>query len=91
MGPSLLLNEYRRLFHRVQSGQGVGADHSPPSNAKVKSGWSYTSSPPICLPDVVKNNFAFYVHITVAGYKVSSYDRICGQAYSLLNFVNCIL
>jgi len=25
------------------------ADHSPPSSAKVRSKWSYTSTPPICL------------------------------------------
>jgi hypothetical protein len=25
------------------------ADHSPPSSAKVKNVWSYTSTPPICL------------------------------------------
>jgi hypothetical protein len=29
------------------------ADHSPPSSAKVKNVWSYTSTPPICFHGVV--------------------------------------
>jgi hypothetical protein len=29
------------------------ADHSPPSSAKVKNAWSYTSTLPICLYGVV--------------------------------------
>jgi hypothetical protein len=32
---------------------GHEADHSPPSSAKVKNAWSYTSTPPICLHGVV--------------------------------------
>jgi hypothetical protein len=28
---------------------GREADHSPPSSAEVKSAWSYTSTPPLCL------------------------------------------
>jgi hypothetical protein len=31
------------------------ADHSPPSSAEVKNAWSYISTPPICLQDVVLN------------------------------------
>jgi hypothetical protein len=29
------------------------ADHSPPSSAEVKNAWSYTSTPPIRLHDMV--------------------------------------
>ena len=29
--------------------QGRDVDHSPPSSADVKNGWSYTSTTPICL------------------------------------------
>jgi hypothetical protein len=29
------------------------ANHSHPTNAKVKNVWSYTFTPPICLDDVV--------------------------------------
>jgi hypothetical protein len=29
------------------------ADHSPPSSAEVKNLWSYTSTPQICLHDMV--------------------------------------
>jgi hypothetical protein len=32
---------------------GREADHSPPSSAKVKNAWSYTSTPPICLHGMV--------------------------------------
>jgi len=32
---------------------GHEADHSPPSSAKVKNVWSYTSIPPICLHSMV--------------------------------------
>jgi hypothetical protein len=32
---------------------GREADHSPPSSAKVKNAWSYTSTPPIRLHGVV--------------------------------------
>jgi hypothetical protein len=32
---------------------GREADHSPPSSVEVKNAWSYTSTPSICLHDVV--------------------------------------
>jgi len=32
---------------------GCEADHSPPSIAEVKNGWSCNSTPPICLHGVV--------------------------------------
>jgi len=32
-------------------------NHSPPSRAKVKNEWSHTSTPPICLHGVEKDNF----------------------------------
>jgi hypothetical protein len=52
---------------------GREADHSPPSSAEVKNAWSYISTPPIRLHDVVLNkstgttlplvfNFTFCVH-----------------------------
>jgi hypothetical protein len=34
---------------------GRKADHSPPSSARVKNAWSYTSTPPIRLHGVVLN------------------------------------
>jgi hypothetical protein len=46
---------------------GREADHSPPSSAKVKKVWSYTSTLPISLHDVGlvkhRDNFTFYVFI----------------------------
>jgi hypothetical protein len=57
------------LLHRVQNGSGAHpasyplslgvkwpareSDHLPPSSAEVKNAWSYTSTPPIRLHDVV--------------------------------------
>jgi hypothetical protein len=44
---------------------GHEADHLPPSNAKVKNVWSFTSTSPICLHGMVlsqekhRDNFAF--------------------------------
>jgi hypothetical protein len=35
-------------------------DQSPPSNAKVKSEWSYTCAPPVCLYGIGRDNFIFY-------------------------------
>jgi hypothetical protein len=44
--PSLLFNGYRGLFSGGKAA-GPEADHSPPSSAKVKNTWSYTSIPPM--------------------------------------------
>jgi hypothetical protein len=35
------------------------ADNDPPSGADVKSEWSYTSTPPICLHEVDTDSFTF--------------------------------
>ena len=35
---------------------GRDADHSSPTSAEVKDGWSYTSTPTICLHGVDRNN-----------------------------------
>jgi hypothetical protein len=38
---------------------GHEAYHSLPSSAEVKNEWSYTSAPPRCIYDVVRNSFTF--------------------------------
>jgi len=46
---------------------GPETDHSPPSSAKVKNEWSYTSASPMCLHVKHRNNltwFTFQVRIT---------------------------
>jgi hypothetical protein len=40
------------LFYMLQNSRRE-ADHSPPSSAKVKNAWNYTSTPPIYLHSVV--------------------------------------
>ena len=35
------------------------ADHSPPSRAEIKNGWSSISCPPICIHDMHKDKFIF--------------------------------
>jgi hypothetical protein len=41
------------LHHRIQASSGTKADHLPPSSAKVKNVWSYTSTPTTCLHGMV--------------------------------------
>jgi hypothetical protein len=53
----------KRLGHEV--------NHSSPSNDEVKQEWSYTSSPPIRLHGVDRENFTF-VSITVVVVVVDS-------------------
>ena len=56
--PSLLLNGYRVSFPRVKWPLRE-VNHSPPSSAEVKNKWSYTSTPPICIHGVDRENFNF--------------------------------
>jgi hypothetical protein len=44
--PNLLSNGYQGCSPRGVKQQGREADHSPPTNAKVKKMWIYTSTPP---------------------------------------------
>jgi len=44
--PILLFGGHRSSFLRVKW-PGPEVDHSSPSSAEVKNGWSYTSSPPV--------------------------------------------
>jgi hypothetical protein len=48
---------------------GHEADHSPPFSAEVRNAWSYTSTPPVCLHDVVlrkkhRDNFTYILKFT---------------------------
>jgi len=38
----------KQLWHEIS--------HSPPSSAEVKNDWSYTSTPPVCLCDMDRDN-----------------------------------
>jgi hypothetical protein len=51
--PSLLSNKNRGFNPRGVKRSESETDHSPPSSAKVKNEWSYTSTPPIRLHGVV--------------------------------------
>jgi hypothetical protein len=52
LGPrSLLFTAYQCTF------PGHDVNHSRPSSAEVKNGWSYTSAPPICLHGVDREAF----------------------------------
>jgi hypothetical protein len=54
--PSLLFNGQHFSFPGLER---LGRDdHSPPSNVEVNE-WSYTSTPPICLYVMDKDNFTF--------------------------------
>jgi hypothetical protein len=38
---------------------GCDVDHSPPSSTEFKNEWIYTSSPPICLYGMERDNVTF--------------------------------
>jgi hypothetical protein len=51
-------------FYTIDTNDAVAileVDHSPPSNAKIKNEWSYTSTPPTYLPGVDRDKFTFTV------------------------------
>jgi len=54
--PSRLFNEYRRSFPRLTR-PGREVFHSSPSSYEIKNEWNYTSSPPLCLHGVDRENF----------------------------------
>ena len=55
---SLLFHGFRGSFPGVKR-PGFEADNSLPSTAEVKSGWGYTSTPPIRLHDM-NRDFTFF-------------------------------
>lgn len=58
-GPcNLPFNTYRSSFPWLQR-LWREANHSPPSSSEVNNGWSYTSTPPICLHGVGRDNCTF--------------------------------
>jgi len=63
------------------------AGHSPPSSAKVKNEWSYTSAFSLCRHDVGRDNFTFLPAVfldIVHPYHTSSYMCISLQETSVL-------
>jgi len=48
------------VFSRGVERLGREVDHSHPSSAGVKTGWSYTSTPPISFCGVTRNNLVLY-------------------------------
>lgn len=53
--PSFMFSGYRRSF-LGEKRPGHYVNHSPPYTAEVKNEWSNTSTPPICLHDLNRNN-----------------------------------
>jgi hypothetical protein len=62
--PTLLLNWYRGSFSRVKWPM-PKVDHSPPSSAKIKNAWSYTSIPPY-MPFGVNRDFYNFLTLQVS-------------------------
>jgi hypothetical protein len=54
----LFFNEYQGSLPEVNQPKRE-VDHSTPSGAEVKKEWSYTSTPPIHLHGVDRENFIF--------------------------------
>jgi len=59
--PGHLFNKHQGSFPWVKWPE-CDVYHTPPSSAKVKSEWSYTATPPICLHGMDRDNFTFYCH-----------------------------
>ena len=77
LGPSLLLNGYRRLFHRAQSGRGVGLTTRLNLVPRLRV-WVYISSPPYMPSWRGQEKLQFlciYIYIMVVGYKQSIFKR----------------
>jgi len=36
---------------------GLGVDHPPPSNAKVQNEWRYTLTSPLCLREIIREEY----------------------------------
>jgi len=62
--PSLLFNGYQGTSPGVKR-PGREVKHSSPSSARVKNYWSYTSTPPLCLHGVERENLTFTFTFTV--------------------------
>jgi hypothetical protein len=92
MGPSLLINGYRRMFHRVQSGRGVGLTIRLHLVPRLRVGGVILPVPLYAFLTWSGTTLLFtYISREMDTSKLSSNDRICGQAYRILNFVNYIL
>ena len=61
-----------------------GADHSPPSSAKVRNEWSCTFLPPLCLHGRV-HNVTQSVHALLCATEVSNLTVCFSKYYSYLN------
>jgi len=57
---------YRGSFQQVKMPR-IEDDYLPLSSAEIKSVWSLTSTPPICLPGMDKNKFTFYLYMKETG------------------------
>ena len=67
--PSLLFNWNMETFPWGWCvSLGLGADHSPPSNAEVKNEWIYTSSSPVWVLGVYNGSFTVYLQYAARSY-----------------------
>jgi len=55
----ITFNGYWQLCIQGVKRPGRDADYSPLPIAEVKNEWSYTSTPPLCLPGIHTDNFVF--------------------------------
>jgi len=57
LGPTQLSVAWVSRVLPAGSSSQLEADHWSPSSAEVKSKWCYTSTPPICLRDMYRDNY----------------------------------
>jgi len=70
--PRLLFNGYRGSFSGIKRPVSE-VDHLPTFSVEVKNGWSYTSTPPICIHGVDRDNFTFCTFLFIV------YNPLCAQ------------
>ena len=69
----IILLQIDRSFSRVKQLK-KEVNHSPPSSAKVKNEWSYTSAPPVCVYDRDLDIFNLHVGCRV---QKREYQNLC--------------
>lgn len=77
--PRRLLNEYHWLV--TWRWPGCEADHSFPFNVKVKSEWSCTSSPRICLQGAYRDDCALAMLFMFIAATVFDADRLINSSH----------
>ena len=87
--PSLTFSGYWTYFSGAKR-PGHEADHSLPSSIDVKTVWSCTSAPPICLHVVDRDSITFLTQRVTQVYSNPTGVALCWRSVQYLCFSNCL-